>query len=106
MNAGAVRVGQAIVERVLAGQERDDTGARHVGAEIDDQVAKIVFFLRSNRAVGQKHEGSGAGQAPNRVIRVDPGIAAGRGLEFRPRRPQFRGDNTRVGSQLVDEILH
>lgn len=87
----AVGVREAILARVLAGQEGHDRGTRHVGTEIDDQMAKVVFLSGADGIVGEKHECAIAGQASDGVIGVNPGVHARRGLEFRPGRPQFRG---------------
>ena len=61
--ARAIRVREAVVKRMLAGQKRHDARAWHVGAEVDDEVSKIVFFSGSNGAVGKKHERAAACQA-------------------------------------------
>jgi hypothetical protein len=102
----AIRVGEAVVERVLARQERDDARPRNVTAKIDHEVAEIVFFLRPDRAVGQEDERACAGEAPDRVIRIDPGVHAGRGFELGARRPQFRGDHRLPRAQVVEKGLH
>ena len=102
----AIRVRQAVVERVLARQERDDLRSRHVAAEIDDEVPEVVFFLRSDGAVGQEDERAVARQAPDRVIRIDPGIHARRRFELGARRPQFRGDDRSARAQVVEKGLH
>src|SRR4029079_7131089 len=104
--ARAIRVREAVVERMLAGQKRHDARAWHVGAEVDDEVSKIVFFSGSNGAVGKKHERAAACQAADCMIGIDPRIAAGGGLEFRPWRPELRGDNARTRSQLIDKSGH
>src|SRR3954451_12294435 len=39
-----VCVRETVVERVLAGEERHDSRARYVAAQIDHEVAEIVFF--------------------------------------------------------------
>ena len=86
---GALGIGQAELERVLRREERHDAIARHVGAEIDDQVAQVVFFARADGAVGEEHERPAAHEAADRVIRVDPRVHAGRRVELRARRPQL-----------------
>ena len=55
---------------MLAGQEWNDAKARDIRAEIDHQVSKVVFFLRSDGAVGQKHERAGSCQASDRMVGV------------------------------------
>ena len=99
----AIRVGEAVVERMLARQKGHHARTRHITAQVDDEMAEVVFFLRSHRAVGQEHERAAAGQAANRVIRVDPRVPARRRFELRPWRAQLRGDNAPTGSQVVDE---
>src|SRR5262249_7739774 len=42
----ALRVRQTVLERVLRRQERNDSFARHVTAEIRDQMPQVVLFLR------------------------------------------------------------
>ena len=62
----AIRVGQAVLRRVLAGQKRDDVRARHVAAEIDDEMAEVVFLLEADGAVGEEDERArrASGRAP------------------------------------------
>ena len=91
--AGSRRVGEAEVERVLGGEERDDTRAIDVGPEVGDEVAQVVFFLRADGAVGEAHEGVAPRQRPDRVVGVDPRAHAGVQIELRARRAQLRGDD-------------
>ena len=51
---GPIRVGEAELGRVLARQEWDHVRPRHVGPEVDHQVAEVVFFLQPDGAVGQE----------------------------------------------------
>ena len=88
---GALGVRQAELHRVLRRQERHDVVARHVGAQIDDEMAQVVFFARADRAVGQEHERLIAHEAADRVVGVDPGVHAGGGVEFGARRAQLDG---------------
>src|SRR5207247_4046526 len=70
----ALRIRQAVLERMLRGQKRDDALARDVGAEIEDEMAEIVLFLHADRAVGQEHERALPRQPLDGVIRVDPRV--------------------------------
>ena len=53
---GALGVRQTELERVLRREERHDVIARHVRAEIDDEVAEVVLLARADGAVGEEHE--------------------------------------------------
>ena len=48
----AVRIREAVLDRMLAGQERHDVGPRHVAAQVVHEVTEVVFFLRADGAVG------------------------------------------------------
>jgi hypothetical protein len=94
-----IGVAEAEVDRVLGGEERHHALTRHVGAQVGDQVAQVVLLLRAHGAVGDHHAHVVAHQAPDGVIRVDPGVDASRGLEFGARRTQFDGDDVRRSLQ-------
>ena len=85
----AVRVRQAVLDRMLRRQERDDAIARDVEAEVGDEVAEVVFFGGADRAVGEEHERALARQPAHGVIGVDPRVHAFRGGELGARRPQL-----------------
>jgi len=87
----ALGVRQAIRERVLRRQKRHDALARHVPAEIRDEMPQVVFLRQADRAVGEEDVGALARQPPHRVVRVDPRVHALVGGELRPRRPQLGG---------------
>ena len=99
-----VGVRQAVLDRVLRRQERDDALARHVAAEIGDEMPQVVFFGRADRAVGEEHERALARQPPDRVIGVDPRVHALRGRELGARRPQLRGKHGRTGTEGCEKI--
>ena len=86
---GALGVGQAELERVLGRQERHHTIARHIRPEIDHEMPQVVFFARADGAVGEEHERLAPDQAADRMIRVDPRIASGGGIQLRARRPKL-----------------
>jgi len=67
--------------------------AGHVGSQIDDQMPEVVFFSGADGAVGQKDEGVVPNEAANGMVRVDPGVPAGSGIELGPRRPQFNRED-------------
>jgi hypothetical protein len=91
-----VGVGEAILERVLARQERHDACARHVGAEIRDEVPEVVLFPQADRAVGDEDERAAAHEAAHRMVRVDPRIDARRRSELGARRAQLGRDDGAV----------
>jgi hypothetical protein len=97
----AVRVTEAIVERVLARQKRHDARPRHVGAEVDDEVAEVVLFLRPDRAVGEKHVGAAAREPAHRMVRVDPRVHARRAFELGPGRAQLCRDDGLAGVERL-----
>ena len=102
----AIRVGETVLERMLAGQERHHPRARYIGPQVDDEVTKVVFFPGPDGAVGQEHERAVARKAAHGVIRVDPGVPAGSRFQFCTRRSQLGRNDAPAGSQIVDEGLH
>src|SRR5438876_30646 len=99
-------VRQAVLDRVLRRQEGDDALARHVGAEIDDEMPQVVLFLRPDRAIGEKNERPLARQTPDGVIRIDPGVHAFAGRELGARRAQLCAKYGRSRSQRREEVLN
>ena len=63
--------------------------ARHVGAEVDDEVAEVVLLTGADGAVGEEHERLATDEAGNGVIGVDPGVDAGRRVQLRARGPEL-----------------
>jgi D-cysteine desulfhydrase family pyridoxal phosphate-dependent enzyme len=96
---GAIRIGEAVINRVLAREKRHDARSRDVGPEIDDQVSEVVLFPRTDRTVGKEDERAAARKASHRVVGVDPGVHAGGRFELRARWPQLRGNHTGLGLQ-------
>ena len=94
-----VGVGEAELERVLGGEERHHAVARHVGAEVVDQVAQVVLLLRADGAVGDHDPHALAYQTADGVVGVDPGVDAGGRFEFGAGRTQLDGDDRKVGLQ-------
>ena len=80
--------------------------ARHVAAQVVDEMAEVVLFLEPDRAVGEEDERAVARQALDRVIGVDPRVHAGGGRQLRPRRAKLRRDDGRAGPQTVEKIGH
>ena len=101
-----IRIGQTVVERMLAREERHDARARDIGTKIDHEMPKVVFFLQSDGAIGEKHERSRPRETPDRVVGIDPRVAAGGRLELGARRTELRGDDARTRAQLGDECVH
>jgi hypothetical protein len=88
---------------VLAREERDDAIARNVAPEIVDEMTKIVFFLRSDSAIGEKHRDRLSREPADAVIGVDPGVDALGRIEAGARRAQLRGDDRGRSIQDVCE---
>ena len=86
---GLVGVAEAEIQRVLARQKRHDLCARDVGAEVGDEMAQVVFFLRADGAVGDHHAHVLPRQRSDRVIGVDPRVDAFGRFELRPRRTEL-----------------
>src|SRR3954454_11932867 len=91
MIASAIGIRQTIINRMLAREKRYDAGARHVSAEIDHEMPEVVFFFRTDRAVGEKHKRAVARQRADRVIRVNPRVTARCRFEFGTRWTKLRG---------------
>jgi len=106
MVARPIGIRETVIDRMLARQERHDTGSRDVDAEIDDQMPQVVFFFRPDGAVGEKHKGTGAREAAHGVIRIDPRVAARRRLQLGARWAQLGGNDASTGSQLVEKCRH
>lgn len=72
-------------------KKENHTLARRAVAEIGDEMSQVVLFVLSDRAVGQKDVRLTTGQPPNRVIRVEPRIDPGRGIELGSWRSELDG---------------
>src|SRR5262249_34238337 len=97
---------QAVVERVLACEKRDDGRSWNVAAEIGHEMAQVVFFFRADRAVGEKHVRPMLSQPAYGMIRVDPRIHARRRGELRPRWPELRADQLSARPQPFQKRRH
>ena len=97
--ARALGVRQAVFERMLRRQKRHDARARDVLAEIGHEMAQVVFFLRTDGAVGEKHERVLPRQASDGVIGVDPRVHALAGGELGARRTQLRREHGRAANE-------
>ena len=73
---------QTVVERVFGCQEGHDTLSRRIITEVRDQMAQVVLFALTDRAVGDKDVGVLSGQTPDGVVGVDPGLDPGRGIKL------------------------
>ena len=69
--------------------------AAHIGAEVDHEMPEVVLLTRADRAVGQEHERAGAHEAPHGVMRVDPRVHAGGGVQLRARRTELHRHDRR-----------
>ena len=77
----AIGVRQAIVERVLAGQERDRRTERGTSVpRLMTRCRRLSSSLQADRAVGQENERPLARQAPHPVVGIDPRVHARRGV--------------------------
>ena len=73
-------------------------------------MAQVVFLLRADGAVGEKHERVLPRQPPDGVIGVDPRVHALAGCELGARRPQLCGEHGRAGAKrgagdLVSQVI-
>src|SRR5439155_20697596 len=100
----ALRVRETVLDRVLGREKGDDPFARNVSTEVRHEMAEIVFFLRTDRAVGQEHECTLTAQAAYGVVGVDPCVHALARCQFGPRRPQLRCNDGGTGSEGCEEI--
>jgi 1-aminocyclopropane-1-carboxylate deaminase/D-cysteine desulfhydrase-like pyridoxal-dependent ACC family enzyme len=100
---GTIRIRETVVQGMLASQEWDDGRPGHVLAQVDHEMAKIVFLFHSDRAVREEHERTAARQAAHRMVGIDPRVHACRRFELRARRTQLRRDDGCTRSQGFDE---
>ena len=92
---GLVRIGEAELQRVLGREKRDDLVAADGVAEVGDEMAQVVFFLRADGAVGDHDAHVMARQRSDRVVGVDPRVHAFGRFELRPRGTELDGDDAR-----------
>ena len=86
-----IGVREAELERVLGREKRDDLVAADGVAEIGDEMAQVVLFLRADGAVGDHHAHVVARQRSDRVVGVDPRVHAFGRFELRPRGTELDG---------------
>ena len=72
----ALGIAKAVVQRVLAREERDNVGSPGIGPEIRHQVAKVLLFSPSDGIIGDKDMEPGQSQTTDRVVGVDPVVHA------------------------------
>jgi len=96
----------AVLQRVLRRQERHDPLARHIRAEVRDEMSQVVFLVRSDRAVGQEDERALAREPAHGVVGVDPGVHALARGELRERRPELCGEDRAARSKRGHEVGH
>ena len=99
----AIRVTEAVIEWVLAGEEGNDSRLADLRSEIDDEMAEVVFFFQPHRTIGEEDVGAGACEAADRVVRVDPRVHARRRFELGPRRTQFRCDDVAIRTEGCEQ---
>ena len=67
---------EAIVERVLGSEDRNDQGMVGFGIQVDDHVPKVLFFTTPGRPVRHEDEALERSNFPDEVVAVDPGVHA------------------------------
>ena len=92
---GLIGVREAELERVLGREKRNDLVAADGVAEVGDEMAQVVLFLRADGAVGDHDAHVVARQRSDRVIGVDPRVHALGRFELRPWRAELDGDDAR-----------
>jgi hypothetical protein len=101
---GAFGVRQTVFQRMLRREERHDARPRYVAAKIGHEVAQVVFFLRTDGAVGEEHEGVLPRQTPDCVVRIDPRVHALAGCELGARGTQLCREYRRTGTERGQKI--
>ena len=86
----ALGIAKAVIQRVLAREERDNVGSPGIGSEIRHQVAKVFLFSSSDGIIGDKHMEPGHIQTTDRVVGVDPVVHALQAGRMGARGPQLR----------------
>ena len=100
----ALRVGQAVLLRVLRRHEWDDARARDVVAEIGDEVPEVVFFGGTDGAVCEEDVGAFTRKTLDRVVRIDPRVHAFGRLQLCARGPEFCSEHRRAVMQGGEEV--
>ena len=77
---------------MLRREERHHLVPWRVVAEIRHEMAEIVLLPSSNGAVGQEDVRIALGQSADSMIRIDPRIHSGCGVELSARRTQLSRD--------------
>ena len=75
--SGPLGVAEAIRQRVFRGEKRNDAVQRDVGADVRNQMAKVVLFTGSDGVVGEEDVGALTRETANGMIGVNPRIDAG-----------------------------
>ena len=91
---GLIGIRQAELERVLGGEERNHLVPADRVAEVGDEMAQVVFFLRADGAVGDHDAHVVARQRSDRVVGIDPRVHAFGRFELRPRGTELDGHDT------------
>ena len=92
---GLIRIGEAELQRMLGREKRDDLVAADGVAEVGDEMAQVVFFLRADRAIGHHDAHVVPRQRSNGVVGVDPRVHALCRFELRPGRAELDGHDAR-----------
>jgi len=100
----AIGVREAVVERMLGREERDDPFPRDVVTQIGDEMPEVVFLGRADRPVREKHVRPLLGQPLHRMICVNPRVEPFPQRELGARRPELGGDHRAVTAQRSEEI--
>src|SRR5262245_54314938 len=100
----ALRIREAVLDRMLRGEEGDDALARHVAPQVRHEMTEVVLLLRAHRAVGEEHERALAREASDGGIRVDPRIHPLAPLELRARRAELGSDDGGAGLKCGEDV--
>jgi len=104
--ARPIGVREAVLERVLARENRHDPVAGGVVADVRREVTEVVLLGDADGAVGEEDGGSLEGQRPHGVVGVDPRVHPGRRRQLRTGRPEFGRDEGLLRSQGLEQRAH
>ena len=96
-------IGEAIVERMLGREKRNDPITRDILTQIVHEVPQVVFFLRADSAVGEKDLDVQPCQAADRMVHVNPRIHAFDRSQLCSGRPQLRRNHVAVAAKSVEK---
>ena len=77
--------------------------ARHIVAKVEDEMPQVVFFLRTDGAIGETDMMPATHQATDRMVRVDPCVHPRRSAQLGTGRTQFDSVDRRGPGEGLDE---